>query len=536
MPKFNNISLEEFKSIVINDFRNAAIGAETLRQVISENECRHITHNCDVAQAVLAKFLRNNDLQISAGIDLTFQLALQRTSPTQFFSEFYSSNQHIYASSCTEFLPVAVGAAMAEKMYRNDNALQHNTPAENLILCTLSGEIAADGDFLESLYSAAIQRLPLAIVLWNNNGEHTNGSFLKLLSGFAAIRKNGSSLSIQAVKGNDYSALCHTFEQQINLARNGKMTTLTFVEGDDDELSLFSQWIVSKQIADASQLHDIQQQVRHDAERERKDAYYKSLVNDTPIRPTLRSTKDLAQLAHAAHPNAIFIGDMPNAINKAIGLAQCGLRPIVEAKISIIEASLLASRTELPIVVRTTEMDFGALLFALPKTIIAVPCCKLQADELYKSIIAQDLQTIVVEQVGTGQVGCHHDFELGVVHKETNGTDATILCCGAAVEPTIDAAAMLQQKNISVEVIDLCTLRPLDNSNVVAESISKSRRLFIVDTDRAQAVARYILAELSLRGDAMKNLIIAPKIVVPQKDRVFIEAVDVLRGVERIFQ
>lgn len=527
-----DISLEEFKSIVIDDFQNAFRGAEILRQATAESDCRHITHDCDIAQVALAKFFRKNDIHVSAGIDLTFRLALQQTNATQFFDEFYSSNQHIDASACTEFLPVAVGAAMAEKMYRNNRQLQCNTTDDNIILCTLSGDTLADGDFLESVYFAATQQLPLAIVLWNNTGEHTNGSYLKLLSGFAAMRKNGTSLSIQAVKGSDYSALCHTFEQQTALARSGEMTTLTFVEGCTDSIVPFAQWIVSKQIASAEQIRDIKQQTHRDVERDRKDAYYKSLVNGAPVRQTLRSINDIADLARSAHPNAVFISNMPNAVNKAIGLAQCGLRPIVDTRCNAVAASLIAEHNDLPIVMRMTDMNFGSLLYALPSTVIAMPCCKAQADELYRTVIAQGIQCIVIEQVGTQQVGRFATFAIGEVHVETEGSDATILCYGATVEPATDAAAMLRQSNISAEVIDLCTLRPFDVGNVVTASIAKTHRLFIVDSDRTQAAARYVIAELSLRSDAMKQLLHTAQIIVPQGNKKIIEAVDIFRAVE----
>ncbi len=60
------------------------------------------------------------------------------------------------------------------------------------------------------------------------------------------------------------------------------------------------------------------------------------------------------------------------------------------------------------------------------------------------------------------------------------GRDITLITYGGSLWKTLDAAAALAADNIEAEVIDLRSLRPLDDETVMA-SVSKTRRAVIVD-------------------------------------------------------
>ena len=62
------------------------------------------------------------------------------------------------------------------------------------------------------------------------------------------------------------------------------------------------------------------------------------------------------------------------------------------------------------------------------------------------------------------------------------GTDVTIVSVAVGVHRALEAAAKLQDNNVSCEVIDLRSLRPLDVETVVA-SVTKTGRLLVVDED-----------------------------------------------------
>ncbi|MEM1429882.1 MAG: pyruvate dehydrogenase (acetyl-transferring) E1 component subunit alpha [Pseudomonadota bacterium] len=60
------------------------------------------------------------------------------------------------------------------------------------------------------------------------------------------------------------------------------------------------------------------------------------------------------------------------------------------------------------------------------------------------------------------------------------GTDLTLITYGGSLFKTLDAADALAEAGISAEVIDLRTLRPLDDATIM-ESVRKTRRALIVD-------------------------------------------------------
>jgi pyruvate dehydrogenase E1 component beta subunit len=63
-----------------------------------------------------------------------------------------------------------------------------------------------------------------------------------------------------------------------------------------------------------------------------------------------------------------------------------------------------------------------------------------------------------------------------------DGTDITMAGVGVSVHRAVKAAEALAQKGISVEVLDLRTVSPLDNE-LLCESVSKTGRLLVVDED-----------------------------------------------------
>jgi pyruvate/2-oxoglutarate/acetoin dehydrogenase E1 component len=60
------------------------------------------------------------------------------------------------------------------------------------------------------------------------------------------------------------------------------------------------------------------------------------------------------------------------------------------------------------------------------------------------------------------------------------GKDGTILTYGACLSKALDAAKTLSEEGIEVEVVDLRTLRPLDNDTILS-SVGKTHRAVVVD-------------------------------------------------------
>lgn len=65
------------------------------------------------------------------------------------------------------------------------------------------------------------------------------------------------------------------------------------------------------------------------------------------------------------------------------------------------------------------------------------------------------------------------DFEIGKAQQLSKGTDITLFACGHLVWKAIEAGKLLEAEGISVEVINLHTIKPLDVEAIVA-SITKT--------------------------------------------------------------
>jgi transketolase len=66
------------------------------------------------------------------------------------------------------------------------------------------------------------------------------------------------------------------------------------------------------------------------------------------------------------------------------------------------------------------------------------------------------------------------DFKIGKAQQFSEGTDVSIFACGHMVWNAIQAGAILQEKGISVEVINIHTIKPLDEEAVL-QSIRKTK-------------------------------------------------------------
>ncbi|AEJ39073.1 Transketolase, pyridine binding domain protein [Sulfobacillus acidophilus TPY] len=75
-----------------------------------------------------------------------------------------------------------------------------------------------------------------------------------------------------------------------------------------------------------------------------------------------------------------------------------------------------------------------------------------------------------------------YTIPFGQAHIAGEGQDVTVVTIGAMVPKSLRARDRLRQEGISVEVIDLRTLVPLDQETVL-NSVKKTHRLLVVDED-----------------------------------------------------
>src|SRR3989338_5900627 len=72
-----------------------------------------------------------------------------------------------------------------------------------------------------------------------------------------------------------------------------------------------------------------------------------------------------------------------------------------------------------------------------------------------------------------------YSIPLGQARIATEGKDNTLIAWGAMLQPTLKAAALMGERGIHSEVIDLRTLSPLDTRTII-ESVKKTKRAVIV--------------------------------------------------------
>ena len=194
----------------------------------------------------------------------------------------------------------------------------------------------------------------------------------------------------------------------------------------------------------------------------------------------------------------------------AVGAAQNGLRPIVEfmtwnfANLALDQILNTASKmlamsggqVGCPIVFRGPNGSAGQLgaqhSTAYESMYANIPGLKVisvsnpyDAKGLLKSAIRDNDPVIFMEsEVMYGEKGQIPEEEylipIGKAKVTREGKDVTIVSFNKMMKVAMGAAAELEKENISAEVIDLRTIRPLDWQTIF-ESVKKTNRLVIVE-------------------------------------------------------
>lgn len=193
----------------------------------------------------------------------------------------------------------------------------------------------------------------------------------------------------------------------------------------------------------------------------------------------------------------------------AVGAAMNGYRPVAEIMIMDFIAIAMdqilnhaaklrfmsAGRTPAPITVRTAVLagrgtgathsqSLEGWFMHVPGLKVVVPSNPADAKGLLTTAIFDDDPVIFVEMgklYGTrGPVPVdEHSVPFGQAAVTRAGDDVSIVTYGLGVPEAMAAATALEEEGVSVEVIDLRTLLPLDAATMLA-SVSKTKRALVV--------------------------------------------------------
>lgn len=120
--------------------------------------------------------------------------------------------------------------------------------------------------------------------------------------------------------------------------------------------------------------------------------------------------------------------------------------------------------------------DLG-IVCSLPKMIVVVPADSKQAEILTKEIATQNGPCYL--RLGRKKLEPIDDFikspktELGKAQVLKEGKDLSIFACGLMVQEALKASIELEKLGLSVEVINLHTLKPLDEEAII-KSVNKT--------------------------------------------------------------
>ena len=196
-------------------------------------------------------------------------------------------------------------------------------------------------------------------------------------------------------------------------------------------------------------------------------------------------------------------------VGAGVGSAITGMRPIVELMFSdfmavcydqiIIQAAkmhfMFAGKVNVPMVIRTAagggtgaaaqhSQSLEQMYCNVPGLKVVVPSTPYDAKGLLKSAIRDNNTVIFLEQKKLykekGPVP-EEDYviPLGVASLAREGTDVSVITYGRMVQMSLQVAEKLAAEGISVEVLDLRTLSPLDRDAVI-RTARKTRRVVVV--------------------------------------------------------
>ncbi|WOX13679.1 dehydrogenase E1 component subunit alpha/beta [Streptomyces sp. N50] len=195
-------------------------------------------------------------------------------------------------------------------------------------------------------------------------------------------------------------------------------------------------------------------------------------------------------------------------VGTAVGAAMAGMKPVVEIMymdfIGVCLDMLLnqaaklrfmtGGRASMPLVVRTQfgagrssgsqhSQSLEAILAHIPGLTVVMPSNPADTYGLLRAAIQDPNPVVFVEnRLQYGLKGpkppADHLIPLGKAKVVREGTDITLVSWSRMVQDALAAAELLAGEGISVEVIDLRTISPLDRETVLA-SLAKTNRLVI---------------------------------------------------------
>lgn len=192
-----------------------------------------------------------------------------------------------------------------------------------------------------------------------------------------------------------------------------------------------------------------------------------------------------------------------NLVSISAGLAKCGKKAYAVSPACFLSTrsyeqckiDVAYSNTNVKLIGISGGVSYGALgmshhsaqdiaaLSAIPNMRVYIPSDAYQTEALVKALLKDEKPAYI--RVGRNAVDPVYEegnvpFEMDHATVVCEGTDALIVACGEMVKPAKEAAEKLGREGISVQVLDMYCVKPLDR-NAVIEAAKKVKAVLTVE-------------------------------------------------------
>ncbi len=179
-----------------------------------------------------------------------------------------------------------------------------------------------------------------------------------------------------------------------------------------------------------------------------------------------------------------------NIVGIAAGLAASGKKPYVTSpacflsmrSIEQVKLDVAYSKTNVKLVGISGGLSYGALgmshhslqdiavMRAIPEISIILPADRHETKKMIEALVKSNEPAYI--RIGRNPVADvyeseDYEFEIGKAVTMREGSDITIIAAGETVKAAIDAAEVLKEKGIRCRVLNMHTLKPLDEEAII---------------------------------------------------------------------
>jgi|TARA_B110000967_G_scaffold208537_1_gene261075 pyruvate/2-oxoglutarate/acetoin dehydrogenase E1 component/TPP-dependent pyruvate/acetoin dehydrogenase alpha subunit len=256
------------------------------------------------------------------------------------------------------------------------------------------------------------------------------------------------------------------------------------------------------------------------------------------------------QEKHGEH-RVMDMGIRENTIvGQAVGASLRGLRPIAEIQyldyllyglqIMSDDIATIQYRTKggqkYPLIIRTrghrlegiwhSGSPMGMILNAVRGMNVLVPRDMTRAAGFYNTLLKSDEPALIIECLNGYRLKekvptnlSEFTVPVGVPETLQYGEDVTVVTYGSCVRIAQEGIALLAEKGISVELIDVQSLLPFDVNHNIVESLMKTNKVVFMDEDVKGGATGFMMQKVLEEQEGYKYLDAAPRTLTSQDHR-----------------